>query len=258
MKSFKSFNHTQQKIVLFLIVSSLTASAILIGTHIQREKALSQIQLVHSAFDIFSEESTSAEANSQKIPDRIIPEIININTASLEEFESLPNIGPVMAKRIIEYRQIYGSFRAIEEITKVKGIGQKTFGKIKERITVGTIVLARTDMGTSIPGSKTRTTSKNTTTPSLEKNKGLEVKGLSAVVGSLTIKESNTFDTKVNLNTASLEEIESLPRIGPVIAKRIIEYRQTHGGFKSVEEIREVKGIGEKTFEKIKELITVE
>ncbi len=258
MELFKSFNRTQQRIVLFLLISALTAATILIITQTQREKALSQIQIVHSAFEVPCEE--------------IIPDKVNINTASLEELESLPDIGPVGAKRIIEYRQTYGSFGAIKEITKVKGIGQKTFGKIKEKITVGTIVLSRTDMGKSTVGSKTITISKNTITPSLLE----KPKDLSDVIGSLTIREGNafvegnafaegnafvednTFDKKVNLNTASLEEIESLPKIGPVGAKRIIEYRQTHDGFKSVEEIMEVKGIGEKTFEKIKGLITVE
>ncbi|MDI6793391.1 MAG: ComEA family DNA-binding protein, partial [bacterium] len=142
------------------------------------------------------------------------------------------HIGPGIAKSIIEYRQTHGKFQAIEEITRVKRIGQKTFEKIKGRITVGTIP-SHTDMGKSVSGSKTE------------------------VVGSITVKESKTFDKKVNLNTATLEEIESLPKIGPAIAKRIIEYRDTHGGFKSIEEIIEVKGIGEKTFEKIKGLITV-
>jgi len=62
---------------------------------------------------------------------------------------------------------------------------------------------------------------------------------------------------KINLNTATAEELESLPNIGPVMAKRIIEYRNIHGSFYNIEEIKEVKGIGEKTYEKIKALITV-
>ena len=62
---------------------------------------------------------------------------------------------------------------------------------------------------------------------------------------------------KINLNAATAEELESLPGIGPVMAKRIIEYRNTHGSFYNIEEIKEVKGIGEKTYEKIKVLITI-
>jgi competence protein ComEA len=62
----------------------------------------------------------------------------------------------------------------------------------------------------------------------------------------------------INLNTATLEELDSLPGIGPAIAQRIIEYRESAGGFKSVEQIIEVSGIGEATLAKIKDLVTVQ
>lgn len=62
----------------------------------------------------------------------------------------------------------------------------------------------------------------------------------------------------INLNTATVEELDSLPGIGPAIAKRIIDYRESAGGFKDVEQITEVSGIGEATLAKIKDLITVQ
>lgn len=62
----------------------------------------------------------------------------------------------------------------------------------------------------------------------------------------------------IRINTATLEELDSLPGIGPAIAQRIIDYRENNGGFKTIEEISEVSGIGEATFAKIKDLITVE
>ena len=61
----------------------------------------------------------------------------------------------------------------------------------------------------------------------------------------------------VNLNTATQQQLESLPGIGPRAAERILEYRQKNGSFKKIEELMNVKGIGEKSFLKLKPLITV-
>lgn len=63
---------------------------------------------------------------------------------------------------------------------------------------------------------------------------------------------------RININTASLDELMTLPGIGEKKASRIIEYRTTYGDFFSTDEITEVSGIGEKIYEKIKDLITVE
>ena len=62
----------------------------------------------------------------------------------------------------------------------------------------------------------------------------------------------------INLNTATLERLDELPGIGPAIAQRIIDYRENVGPFTTIEEITEVSGIGEATFSKIRDLITVE
>jgi len=61
--------------------------------------------------------------------------------------------------------------------------------------------------------------------------------------------------TIVNINTATLDDLVTLPQIGPAIAQRIIDFRTEHKSFGSIEEIMNVKGIGPKKFEKIKPLI---
>ena len=63
--------------------------------------------------------------------------------------------------------------------------------------------------------------------------------------------------TPVNLNTATQAQLETLPGIGAASAKRIIEYREKNGKFKKIEELMNVKGIGEKSFLKLKPLVTV-
>jgi competence protein ComEA len=61
----------------------------------------------------------------------------------------------------------------------------------------------------------------------------------------------------VNLNTATVDQLETLPGVGRATAQRILDYRQKVGGFKKIEELMNVKGIGEKSFLKLKPLIAV-
>jgi competence protein ComEA len=61
---------------------------------------------------------------------------VNINTATAEQLQTLPGIGPALAKTIIEHRTKSGKFNKIEEILNVKGMGEKKFEKIRDRLTV--------------------------------------------------------------------------------------------------------------------------
>ncbi|HMB97609.1 MAG TPA: helix-hairpin-helix domain-containing protein [Balneolaceae bacterium] len=70
-----------------------------------------------------------------------------------------------------------------------------------------------------------------------------------------TLKIQTTVGAKVNINTADLAGLQKLPGIGPAYANRIMEWRKLNGKFKTAEELLEIKGIGPKRLEKIKELL---
>jgi len=90
--------------------------------------------------------------------------------------------------------------------------------------------------------------------PSIGELKTGEVAGLGIVAGFETI---GGLEDKVNLNSASVSQLDNLPGIGPATAQKIIDYRQNNGFFSKIEELMKVPGIGEKTFEKLKEKITI-
>ncbi len=65
-------------------------------------------------------------------------------------------------------------------------------------------------------------------------------------------------DGRIDINTATMEQLQLLPGVGEVTAQRIIDYRTEHNGFTAIEDLMEIKGIGEKTFEKMKQYVKVE
>ena len=68
---------------------------------------------------------------------------------------------------------------------------------------------------------------------------------------------NRSVEQKLDLNRATEQDFEALPGIGPVLAERIVEYRHTRGAFRDVEQLRRVKGIGKKKFERIRSLVGV-
>ena len=75
---------------------------------------------------------------------------------------------------------------------------------------------------------------------------------------NVTLPQSNEKDGKININTADATTLQTLPGIGPQKADAIIRFREENGPFKKIEDLMKVSGIGEKTFEKLKEQITAQ
>lgn len=90
-----------------------------------------------------------------------------------------------------------------------------------------------------------------------ENNENAENTAKAENTPSMQIQDTNTKQDVININTATQEELDTLPGIGPATAAKIIAYRKEKGKFNNKEEIKEVSGIGEAKYEKIKEYISI-
>lgn len=141
----------EKKVVAFLIVFLFIGMSVSYYRKAQIAKPNQEWQRAHAALlqefkiqqdSINQKEQYSAEPNqeSKALPATVTKKMltgkIDINLATAEELETLPRIGPAMALRIIEYRNQVGRYHTIQDLLNVKGIGPKTFEKIKPFITV--------------------------------------------------------------------------------------------------------------------------
>ena len=113
-----SLTHQERKVLIFIGILILAGSIL----RIINLNAIGE----NSSFD--SDKAAIFENNDLSQP-------VNINRASSEDLESIPGIGKVIARRIIDYRNQFGSFEDLEDLKKVKGIGDKKIEAIKKHIT---------------------------------------------------------------------------------------------------------------------------
>jgi competence protein ComEA len=202
--------------------------------------------------------------------------LIDLNTASEKDLESIKGVGPATAKKIIAGRP----YTSVEGLKKA-GIPEKTIESMKPQIKVGTAQPPAKPSADVKPAAPAKPTipPKPTAPPAPAKEmtkeapaKLVPVKETPAPAASTATPQKGTTPAvktptktaapaptklapgqKVNINTATKEQLEALPEIGPVKAQAIIDGRP----YKTTEDVMKVKGIKEGTFGKIKESITV-
>jgi competence protein ComEA len=112
---------------MFRIAPSFAAAMLVVSSAVAVSSAAAQTSAPQSSPKSSAHTAASAVAPST---------VININTATPAELDGLPGIGAKTAARIVEYRQKNGPFKKIEELMNVRGVGEKNFLKLKDRITV--------------------------------------------------------------------------------------------------------------------------
>ena len=158
-----------------------------------------------------SNQSSSEENNS----DTTVNNCNNVNTASATELQRVSRIGAVRAQAIIDYRNQHGPFQSLNELTRVRGIGAATIENFRR---AGFCVKASTETSNNPP---------------------------QASPNHPTTTNSNCD----NVNTANAVTLRRVNRIGVVKAQAIIDYRNQHGPFRSLDELTRVRGIGPATLE---------
>ena len=159
-------------------------------------------------------------------------EQIDLDVASAEEIARLPRIGLTLARTIVADRGARGPFGGLEGLDRVSGIGPGLLGALAPHV--------RFSLAQVAPAARGNT-------------RIMVARGAAAPTGGAAAGQA-----AVNLNTASVTELEGLPFIGPYMAQQIVLYRERHGPFAAVDSLVRVPGIGPSTLARVRERVVVE
>lgn len=190
-----------------------------------------------------SKKSSSTAANGK----------VNVNTADLATLETLPGVSATTAQKIVDGRP----YSSLTDLEHVKGLSKTKVEAMKDQITLGSTTASASKSKKS-KGSSTTTASR--TENNENENVATSTSPSSSSRMTATGRSSNgklAAGEKININTATAEQLDELYGIGPSRAQAIVDYRNEHGNFQSIEDIMKVNGIKQGEFDKIKDNITV-
>lgn len=158
-------------------------------------------------------------------------ERIDPNTASTDELDRLPKVGPALAQRIVDWRQSRGRFRTLADLDSVPGVGPALLRDAAPHLSLR-----------PAPAPPQR--------PSFQA--AAPVADWKRSPAAVTGGSPPSSGALVDLNGATAAELAELPGIGPALGERIVRWRAAHGRFGSVEALAEVPGIGPATVERLR------
>lgn len=161
--------------------------------------------------------SRVAEAEARRAAPLAPGERIDVNRAPEAELDRLPGVGPGTARALVEARDTL-PFSSLDDLLRVRGIGPRTLDRLAPHLEMG--ALPRTGRGVTLAGAGT-----------------LPGRGDPA---------------RVDVNRATAEALQALPGVGPVLARRIVDYRDGGGRFRVPEDLLPVPGIGPVLLEKLR------
>ena len=158
-------------------------------------------------------------------------ERLDPNTASADELDRLPKVGPALAQRIVDWRESRGRFRTLADLDSVPGVGPAMLRDAAPHLALRPAPAAPSTRASSQPAAAVADWNRS---PEKVTRDGAAASGV------------------VDVNAATADELASLPGIGPALAERIVQRRRAHGRFGSVDALAEVPGIGPATLERLR------
>ncbi|GAB4417962.1 MAG: hypothetical protein OHK0039_28930 [Bacteroidia bacterium] len=150
--------------------------------------------------------------------------LLDINRADSAAWDRLPGIGPVLSARIVKYRRSVGGFRSVEQLKEVYGLPAETFERIREQLYVSAFTAP---------------------TPPTYARRAPQ-------------RQPKAAPPRLDINTATAEELRQLPGIGPVLSERIVKYRRSLGGFDQVEQLAQVYQLEATTLDALRPYLYVD
>ena len=221
----------KQKILLIIVISIITFG---ISYYAYAYKPNEEFSVEEQNLEV--EENNETEDVSEETTEKIVVHVSGaVNQEGIVELDEKARVADAIEKAGGVTENAYMKDVNLAEVLED---GMKIYVPTKEEVN-------NQNQGENTNYISGGSTSPANNTNSSTKNSGESKTGVSNVKG------------KVNINTASLEELDTLPGIGESTANKIINYRKENGKFKSIEEIKEVSGIGDSKYEQIKDLIEI-